>query len=114
MRFSILIPAYKEKYFNDCLESVFTQDYEDYEVIVLNDASPENLDSIVESYSDNPKLRYFQNTDNVGILNLVDNWNKCLSLAKGDYVICIGDDDRLLPCCLSEYDKLIHLFPQLL
>ncbi|MBR3093223.1 MAG: glycosyltransferase family 2 protein [Bacteroidaceae bacterium] len=113
MKFSILIPAYKEKYFNDCLESVFALDYEDYEVIVLNDASPEDLDSIVESYSDNPRLRYFKNNNNIGILNLVDNWNKCLSLAKGDYVICIGDDDRLLPCCLSEYDKLIHLFPQL-
>ncbi|MBR3456107.1 MAG: glycosyltransferase family 2 protein [Bacteroidaceae bacterium] len=111
MRFSILIPAYKQAFLHDCLESVLSQDYEDYEVIVLNDASPENLESVVEQYFDNPKLKYYKNDCNKGAINLVDNWNRCLQLAEGDFVICIGDDDKLLPCCLCEYDKLISQFP---
>ena len=40
------------------------EDYEDYEVIVLNDASPENLESVVEQYFDNPKLKYYKNDCN--------------------------------------------------
>ena len=41
----------------------------------------------------------------------MDNWNKCLAYAKGDYVICMGDDDKLKPCCLEEYAKLINKYP---
>ena len=113
MRFSILIPAFKKAYFRECLESVLTQDFVDYEVVVVNDASPEDLDAVIEEFKDNPKLRYYKNEKNYGIVHLVDNWNKCLGYAQGEYIINMGDDDLLLPCCLSEYDKLIRQFPDL-
>lgn len=113
MRFSILIPAYKRDFFEECLNSVFSIEYDDYEVIVLNDASPQGLDAIVDRFLDNPKLRYYKNDTNVGAIRLVENWNKCLELAKGEYVICMGDDDRMLPCCLKEYDKIIQQYPNL-
>ena len=44
---------------------------------------------------------------------MVDNWNICLSHCTGDYIICMGDDDRLLPCCLDEYAKTIEAYPDL-
>ena len=44
---------------------------------------------------------------------MVDNWNICLSHCTGDYVICMGDDDRLLPECLEELSQMIDKYPQL-
>lgn len=112
MKFSITIPAYKRTYLKEAIDSCLAQTYEDFELIIVNDASPEDLDSIVNSYSDN-RIRYYKNETNCGAINVVDNWNICLKHAKGEYLICMGDDDRLLPCCLDEYVKLIEKYPGL-
>lgn len=112
MKYSILIPAYKNRFFKECLESVLRQTVDDYEVIILNDCSPEPIEETVKFFNDD-KIRYYKNEKNVGAANLVDNWNKLLSLAKGDYVACIGDDDKLAPDFLETYDVLIARFPDL-
>lgn len=112
MKFSILIPAYKAKYLKECIGSILKQTYTDFEVIVVNDASPENLESIVYSFNDK-RIQYFINQKNCGAVNVVDNWNICLNHAQGEYVICMGDDDCLLPTCLEEYVKLIERYPNL-
>jgi glycosyltransferase involved in cell wall biosynthesis len=110
--FSVTIPAYKAQYLAECLDSILAQSYANFEVVIVNDASPQNLDEIVERYNDE-RIRYFKNEKNCGALHVVDNWNKCLSYVKGDYVICMGDDDKLLPNCLEEYAKLIKKYPGL-
>lgn len=112
MKFSITIPAFKASYLKECIESILCQTYKDFELIIVNDASPEDLTSIVNSFSD-PRIHYYINETNCGALNVVDNWNKCLEHAMGDYVICMGDDDKLLPNCLEEYVKLIKKYPGL-
>lgn len=112
MKFSITIPAFKRNYLNDCIESILGQSYNFFELIILDDASPEKLDEIVMSYNDN-RISYYRNDANVGAVNVVDNWNKCLEYATGDYIICMGDDDKLLPNCLEEYAKLIEKHPGL-
>lgn len=112
MKYSILIPAYKAKFFYECLDSALNQSFKDYEVIILNDASPEDLDSIVGAFHDN-RIRYYKNEVNVGAINVVDNWNTLLSLAKGDFVACIGDDDKLSPNFLEAYNSLIEKHPDL-
>lgn len=112
MKFSILIPAFKAKFLKECIISILNQTYRDFEIIIVNDASPENLTSIVQSFNDT-RIRYYINKENCGAINVVDNWNKCLSYAKGDYILCMGDDDKLLPICLEEYVNLINKFPKL-
>lgn len=112
MKFSITIPAYKRQFLKECIDSCLAQTYTDFELIIVNDHSPEDLDSIVNQYND-PRIRYYVNEKNCGAVDVVDNWNKCLGYAKGDYIICMGDDDRLLPCCLEEYAKLIEKYPDL-
>lgn len=109
--FSILIPAYKAKYLKECINSVLSQSYELFELIIVDDNSPENLSSIVKQYSDN-RIHYYRNNVGFGAYNVVGNWNKCLEYAIGDYVICIGDDDKLMPCCLDEYKKIIEKYPE--
>ena len=63
MKFSITIPAYKQKYLYEAIESCLVQSYKDFELIVVDDASPEDLKSIVDMFSD-PRLRYFRNKKN--------------------------------------------------
>lgn len=106
MLFSILIPSYKDRFLKDCIESVLNQTYDDFEIIIVNDASPYDIDSVVSKYDDS-RIHYYTNEIGFGAENVVGNWNKCLSYAKGDNVICIGDDDMLLPNCLELYKECI-------
>lgn len=112
MKFSITIPAYKQRYLFEAIESCLAQTYKDFELIIVDDASPEDLKSVVDKFQDE-RIRYYRNEKNCGAVDVVDNWNICLSYAKGDYVICMGDDDRLLPNCLEEYQKLMDKHPGL-
>lgn len=112
MKFSITIPAYKQRYLYEAIESCLAQTYKDFELIIVDDASPEDLKSVVDRFQDS-RIRYYRNEKNCGALHVVDNWNICLGYTKGDYVICMGDDDRLLPNSLEEYSKLIDKYPDL-
>lgn len=110
MKFSILIPAYKTNFLDNCINSCIKQTYNDYEIIVVDDDSPENLKQICDNYND-PRLKYYRNKNNCGALNVVDNWNIALGYASGEWVICIGDDDMLTPNALEEYAKTISKYP---
>ena len=112
IKFSISIPAYKATFLNECIDSILSQTYKNFEVIIVNDASPYNLDEVVARYTDE-RIKYYKNKVGFGAEHVVGNWNKCLEHANGDYVICMGDDDKLLPCCLEEYAKLISKYPDL-
>lgn len=108
-KFSVTIPAYKPNFLGECIESILKQTYENFELIIVDDCSPYDIKSVVEKFSDY-RIRYYRNRNNCGAIGVVDNWNICLSYAKGDYVICMGDDDKLLPNCLAEYAKLIEKY----
>lgn len=111
-KFSICIPAYKSKYFKECIGSILNQTLPDFELIILNDCSPEPVKEIVASLED-PRIRYFENEKNVGSVDLVDNWNKCLNFAIGEFVLIMGDDDLLRADYLEEFSNLISTFPDL-
>ncbi|MFI3265407.1 MAG: glycosyltransferase family 2 protein [Rikenellaceae bacterium] len=112
MKYSILIPTYKVKYLKECIDSVLSQTVSDFEVIIVNDASPENIREIIDLYDDS-RIKYYTNQKCCGALNVVDNWNISLSYAEGDFVICMGDDDCLAEDCLEQYDLLMTQYPDL-
>lgn len=99
-------------FLKDAIESCLRQTYCNFEVIVVDDASPEDIKTVVSQFSDS-RLRYYRNEKNCGAIDVVDNWNICLGYCTGDYVICIGDDDMLTPDCLEEYARLIEKYPGL-
>jgi glycosyltransferase involved in cell wall biosynthesis len=111
-KISITIPAYKDRYLKEAIDSVLAQTYQNYELVIVNDASPYNLDSIVNHYND-PRIRYYKNKKNCGAKDVVDNWNICLSYATGDYLICMGDDDKLTSRSLQDFVNLIGKYPDL-
>ena len=112
MKFSIGIPAYKAKFLKECVESILNQTYTDFELIIVNDASPENLDEIVLKFSDS-RIRYYVNEINCGAENVVDNWNKCLEYSNGEFFILMGDDDIMHYNYLEEFERLIKKYPDL-
>lgn len=112
IKFSVTIPAFKDKYLKETIDSVLAQTYPNYEIVIVNDASPYDLDSIVSQYHDT-RIRYFKNEKNCGAKDVVDNWNICLTHATGDYLICMGDDDNLTPRCLQDFANLIVKYPHL-
>jgi glycosyltransferase involved in cell wall biosynthesis len=112
MKFSIGIPAYKSRFLKECIDSILAQAYTDFELIIVNDASPENLDDIVNCFSDN-RIRYYVNERNTGAEYVVENWNRCLAYAQGEFFVLMGDDDRMAPNFLEEFEKLINKYPSL-
>lgn len=113
MKFSITIPSYKSRYLQEAIASVVSQTYAEWELVIVDDCSPEDLASIVRPYLSDSRIHYYRNAKNCGAAHVVDNWNICLSHCTSDYVICIGDDDRLLPCCLEELRQTINRHPGL-
>ena len=106
MKYSFVLPAYKILYFKEAIDSILAQTYTDFELIIVNDASPEDLEAIVKDYNDS-RIRYYVNTQNLGGKDLVAQWNHCLEYAKSDYVILASDDDVYMPNYLEKMDILV-------
>lgn len=90
MKVSVIVPVYNtEKYLKNCIDSLLKQNFEDYEIIVINDLSPGNAEEIIKSYNDK-KILYIKNKTNKGI-----GYNRNLGIkkAKGEYVCFIDSDD---------------------
>ena len=109
---SIAIPAYKANYLKEAIDSALAQTYKNTEIIVVNDVSPEtdNIVSIVDSFSDN-RIRYYDNEVNLGGGDPANNWDKCLSFAKGEYFCLLCDDDIYKPTFIEELLTLTNQFP---
>ena len=105
MKFSVLLPTRNGgKYLKSCIESVLSQDYKDMELIVFDNANTDNTAEVVNSYSNDKRLKYYR-TDSV--VSVTDNWNNALKKSSGDYVLMMGDDDFLLPGYFDTLDKTI-------
>ena len=110
VKYSFVLPAYKARFFREAIENILNQTYSEFELIIVNDASPEDLDSIVNSYSDE-RIRYYRNKENIGGRDLVAQWNKCLSYTNADYVILASDDDVYSPLYLEKMNELVCKYP---
>lgn len=91
--FSIVIATYNRiPDLKFALERILKQTFEDFEVIISDDSSTDETESVVKSFEDK-RIKYFKNSKNLGA---VENIGKVLSYPKGKYVFMHGDDDYLL------------------
>ena len=103
-RVSVCIPTYRgEKTIAATIDSVLAQSYADFELLVIDDGSPDATQAIVEGIAD-PRLVYVRNDRNLGPQG---NWNRCLELARGDYVKVLPHDDLLRPDCLAQQVRVL-------
>lgn len=108
--YSFVLPAYKSRFLKEAIDSILAQTYTNFELIIVNDASPDDIESIVNSYNDF-RIQYYVNKENIGGKDLVAQWNHSISYAKGDYLILASDDDVYFPTYLMEMDILISKYP---
>lgn len=62
---SFIMPAYKSQYLSAAIESILAQDCGNWELVIVDDCSPEDLKSIVDRYNDD-RIRYYRNEKNLG------------------------------------------------
>lgn len=104
--FSIIIPVYNiEKYIKECVYSILKQEYMDYEIILVDDGSPDSCPQICDELKaqDNRITVIHKKNGGVSAARKDGAIN-----ARGDYIICVDGDDWLAGNCLSEIAKVIE------
>lgn len=108
MKFSVLLPTRNRlDYLRYAVETVLRQDYADWEIIISDNCSEDDIAGYVSSLAD-PRIHYIR-TDT--FVPVTDNWNNALARSTGDYVIMLGDDDGLLPGYFSKMLRAFECFP---
>jgi glycosyltransferase involved in cell wall biosynthesis len=93
-RVSVCVPTFnRAELVKQSIESVLRQSFEDFELIVSDNASTDGTEQVVRSFGDE-RIVYVRNPQNVGILR---NWNRCLAHSKGEFITFLPDDDLMMP-----------------
>src|SRR4051812_27921548 len=108
---SFVVPCYKLAHFlPECVNSILGQTYGDFEVLIMDDCSPDNTAEVAHSFQDR-RLKHIRNDPNLGALQ---NYNKGISLSRGKYIWLISADDYLKqPYVLQRYVDLMEAHPRL-
>jgi CRISPR system Cascade subunit CasB len=105
-RFSVIVPAYQvQEYLEECLDSVLTQSFDDFELIAVDDCSPDACGELIDEYAArDPRVRPLHLAENGGLGNAR---NLGMERARGDYLLFLDSDDTLAPGALqSVSDRL--------
>ena len=103
VRFSVLIPAYNaEKFICRTIDSVLSQVFTNYEVIVVDDGSTDQTAQLLKSYG--TRITVLRGTNQ----GAEAARNKAAALAQGEYLAILDHDDIFLPCALATYDRIIR------
>ena len=105
---SIIVPIYKvEKYLRQCLDSIVNQDYDDYELILVNDGSPDACPQICDEYADKyPFIKVIHKANGGSVLARQTG----IDFAKGGYSWIIDSDDYIGESFLKEIAKIIQKY----
>lgn len=105
--FSVVIPLYNKKHtIRECIASVLSQSYQDFELLVIDDGSTDNSFQVLSEYSDN-RIRIVQQS-NGGVSSAR---NLGLKLAKSKYVALLDADDLWMPDYLEKMNSFIEAYP---
>lgn len=106
MLFSIIIPVYKtEKYLHKCISSIINQNFSNYEIILIDDGSPDNSGAICDDYAlkyNNVKVIH---QDNKGVSSAR---NRGIIESKGEYILFLDSDDKLNNGSLEFFNYIIQ------
>ena len=126
---SFILPAYKRRFLKDAIDSILAQTCRDFELVIVDDKSPECLYEVIQEYSWEPSfetlpengrkwnvdgvpIRYYQNEVNIGGKDLVAAWNHAMEYATGEWCVLASDDDVYMSGYLTEMLRLAEKYPQ--
>lgn len=106
---SIIIPAYNAaKYIVRAIESVLGQNCDNLEIIIVDDGSKDNTESLLREYVGDKRIKYLK-TENKGVSHAI---NRGLKEITGDYVCFLHADDVFLPDKIKKQITFMQRFPQ--
>ena len=112
MKFSIIVPVYNvEKYIERCLKSIQEQSHRNFEVIVVNDGSPDNSKEIIDKFCSNDDRFFYVEKENGG---LSDARNYGLKYITGDYLVFIDGDDYIDKNLLFKISEVVDDNPDVI
>ena len=107
-RFSVLMAAYnRADLIHTAIDSVLAQDFDDFELVIVDDGSTDATPEVVRGYPD-PRIRYFQKPENEG---RAPTRNRAVAEARGEFVLWMADDDLIAPGVLTLYDRVLREHP---
>ena len=106
MKYSVIIPVYNvEKYIDRCLKSIISQNYDDLEIIVVDNGSTDSSGSICDTYANEHSNISVYHIENHGVGSAR---NFGLSKARGEFIYFVDSDDYLVGNLFAEFeDKLV-------
>ncbi len=106
---SVGIPVYNaECYIELAIESVLSQTFADFELIISDDRSTDGTEKIIRSFQD-PRIRYIKNEDNK--FKAPGNFNNCIDHSRGEYVYIFHADDLMFPNNIEKKVKVLDDYP---
>ena len=107
---SILMPVYNTApYLKEAVDSILLQSFADFELIVLNDCSPDNAEEILDAYDD-PRIVRYNGEKNVGLSNVL---NLGVDMARGKYIARMDSDDLSQPRRLEVQVNFLEIHPDI-
>lgn len=108
---AVIIPNYNHApYLSARIDSVLGQDYGNYEVLILDDASTDESLSIIGKYKQHEKVKICINENNSG--SVFSQWQKGISLSESDYIWIAESDDCADPRFLSTLVEILESNPR--
>jgi len=107
---SFIVPCYNLGHLlAECVNSILTQTFGNFEILIMDDCSPDNTAEVAQSFHD-PRVIHVRNQPNLGHLR---NYNKGIRMARGKYIWLISADDRLRrDYVLERYVRVMEDHPQ--
>jgi glycosyltransferase involved in cell wall biosynthesis len=107
LKYSILLPTRNRlEYLKLAVESVLRQDVRDWQLVVSDNRSEQDVEGYVASVGD-PRIVY-RRTER--LVPVTENWNRALAHSEGEYIVMLGDDDALLGNYLRRMEELTQEF----
>ena len=110
---SIVITSFNRGHLiENAIQSAIDQDYENLEIVISDNCSYDNTKEVVKKFLDNPKIHFFQNEDNIG---MIENFkHSSFTLANGELISFISSDDFLInPSFISDAVDKFNSYPNI-
>lgn len=113
MFFSVIVPVYNvEKYLNRCVDSLLGQEFDDFEILLINDGSTDRSAEIAKSYTNYKTIKFVDKKENSGLSN---TRNFGMRMARGKYIAFVDSDDYVETWYLRKLNNIIveHAYPDI-
>lgn len=109
---AIVIPAYKSEFFNETLQSIRNQTDLRFSLYIFDDASPENIEEIVNRFEFEIKVVFKRFDKNLGSHSLVKQWERCIRETRDEeWIWLFSDDDTMTPDCVKSFYQTLENNP---